>query len=63
MDILVLFVDAGIEFAQINVFDLSSVVTAEFWSTTVIDANMIVSILESQKSIIDSAVFSQGLLL
>ena len=47
MNVLVLFVQQGVKIDVINTFDMTSVVSAEFWTMTSIDASILLSVIES----------------
>ena len=47
MDIFTVFIESGVKIETLNEFDLTSVVTTEFWSTTEITAELVVQLIEA----------------
>ena len=47
MNIFTVFIESGVKIETLNEFDLTSVVTTEFWSTTEITAELVVQLIEA----------------
>lgn len=47
MNIFTVFIESGVKIETLNEFDLTSVVTTEFWSTTEITAEFVVQLIEA----------------
>ena len=47
MNIFTVFIESGVKIETLNEFDLTSVVTTEFWSTTEVTAELVVQLIEA----------------
>ena len=47
MNIFTVFIESGVKIETLNEFDLTSVVTTDFWSTTAITAELVVQLIEA----------------
>ena len=47
MNIFTVFIESGVKIETFNEFDLTSVVTTDFWSTTEITAELVVQLIEA----------------
>ena len=47
MNLLTVFIESGVKIEKMNLFDLTTVVTKDFWSTTVITADLVIAFIEA----------------
>ena len=47
MNIFTVFIESGVKIETLNEFDLTSVVTTDFWSSTEITAELVVQLIEA----------------